>query len=146
MSIKLAWSFQTESIIEQWVMEGIHLPQGVATMRCNFLGFLLIMFIIRGPLRFSASVDISITITTIKAFMKASPILLLFISFPPSLFLCPTSVFTMEMLDTNKNSICEDYVHSNLLFQEKKRQNLFLYRGTFPYRDEISRTLPFRFR
>lgn len=87
-------------------------------MWCNFLDFLLIMVIIRDPLRFSASVDISITIVITKAFMKVSPILLLFISFPPPLFLCLTRAFTTEVLDTNKNSICEDYVHSDLLFQE----------------------------
>lgn len=99
-------------------MEGIYLPQGVATMQCNFLDFLLITFIIRGPPRFSASVDIYSRITIIKAFRNVSQILLLFISFPPSQFLCLTKVFTTEMLDTNKNSIHEDYVHSNLLFQE----------------------------
>lgn len=115
-------------------------------MQCKFLDFLLIMLIIRGPLRFSVSVDIYITITIIKAFMKLSKSLLLFISFPPSLFLCLTRVFTIEILGTSKNSICEDLkVHSVISGVEEAMQNLFLYQSTFPYREEIFRTLPFHF-
>lgn len=87
----------------------------------SVLDFLQIIFTIRGPLNSSTDVDICIIIVIIKYFMKVCQTSLLFTSFFPSLFQCLTRVFTIEMVDINKNSMYEDYIHSNLLFLEQKR-------------------------